>query len=33
MNFVGSKSSKYTDFDKQNNVKDPKYEVGDHVRI
>ena len=30
---VNVKSSKYIDFDKENSKKDPKFKVGDHVRI
>ena len=30
---VDVKSSTYIDFNKQNNKEDPKFEVGDHVRI
>ena len=30
---VDVKSSKYIDFDKENNKEDPKLKVGDHVRI
>ena len=33
MKLVDVKSSKYTDFDKRNNKEDPKFKVGDHVRI
>ena len=33
MKLVDVKSSKYTDFDKRNNKEDPKFRVGDHVRI
>ena len=30
---VNVKLSTYVDFDKENNKEDPKFEVGDHVRI
>ena len=30
---VNVKSRTYFDFDKENNKEDPKFEVGDHVRI
>ena len=30
---VNVKSSTYVDFNKENNEKDPKFSVGDHVRI
>ena len=30
---VDVKSSTYTDFDKKNNERDPKFKVGDNVRI
>ena len=30
---VDVKSSRYIDFNKENDEKDPKFEVGDHVRI
>ena len=30
---VDVKSSTYINFDKENDKKDPKFEVGDHVRI
>ena len=30
---VAVKSSTYIDFDKNNEKKDPKFKVGDHVRI
>ena len=33
MKSVDVKSSTYIDFDKENDKKDPKFEVGDHVRI
>ena len=33
MKFVDVKSSTYIDFNVQSNGKDPKLEVGDHVRI
>ena len=33
MKLVDVKSSKYTDFNKRNNKEDPKFRVGDHVRI
>ena len=33
MKSVNVNSSTYTEFDRQNNKKDPKFEVDDHVRI
>ena len=33
MKSVTVKSSTYSDYDKKNNDKDPKINVGDHVRI
>ena len=33
MNPADVKSSTYVDFDKENNKKDPKFDVGAHVRI
>ena len=33
MKSVNVNSSTYTEFDRQNNKKDPKFKVGDHVRI
>ena len=33
MNPINVNSSTYIDFDIENNVKDPKFKVGDHVRI
>ena len=30
---VDIRSSTYIDFDKNNNKEDPKFKVGDHVRI
>ena len=30
---VGVKLSIYTDFNKENNKKHPKFKVGDHIRI
>ena len=30
---VAVKSNTYTDFDIENNDKDPKFEIGDHIRI
>ena len=30
---VDAKSSKYIDFDEKNNNENPKFKVGDHVRI
>ena len=33
MKRVNVKSSTYINFNKENNKEDPKFEVGDHVRI
>ena len=33
LKLIAVKSSTYIDFDVENNDKDPKFEVGDHVRI
>ena len=33
MKSVDVKSSTYIDFNKENNKKDPKFEVGDHVKL
>ena len=33
MKYANVKSSAYIDFNKENNKEDPKFEVGDHVRI
>ena len=33
MKLIAVKSSTYIDFDVENNDKDPKFEVSDHVRI
>ena len=30
---IDLKSNTYIDFNKENNEEDPKFEVGDHVRI
>ena len=30
---IDLKSNAYIDFNKENNEEDPKFEVGDHVRI
>ena len=32
MKFAGVTSSKYIDFDMENNVNVPKFKVGDHIR-
>ena len=33
MKLTDVKSATYIDFHKENNKKDPKFEIGDHVRI
>ena len=33
MKLIDVKNNTYTDFGKNNNRKDPKFQVGDHVRI
>ena len=33
MKSLDVKSRKYIDFDKKNNKEDPKFKVGDHIRI
>ena len=33
MKLVDVKSRRYFDFDKKNNIENPKFKIGDHVRI